>query len=127
MRRETAPKSTCEICDRVAELRLRSQPIARVLGRRFVRSNEDERAPVDPTALAWNTEASASLTREMSTHARCARCSILMGPGHVESVGADVCRTCQVRHSSTAASDSGKATATTYGQRGWYHDGLSKR
>ena len=80
----------CPKCRAVAALEdkawLLQTFINRVLPRSFSRRRTaDEATPREQGALAWSLSISECLRRAMAAHPRCAACSVLMGPGHVEA------------------------------------------
>jgi len=128
MRHEPTSTIECEICKRLAELRLRAQPIGRVTGKAFLRSTGDKRSPGDSVAIAWNTGADAFLRKEMAAHPSCDQCGILMGPGHIEPAGTEICGTCRTRLASRLASaNSTPVLRTSFGRRGWHSDYLARQ
>lgn len=74
-------------------------------------------------AAGW-TSATSSFTRNAaSPHPKCAACSILMGPGHIESGTGGLCGTC--REAGRGISERGEPAAIgrqSFGKRGWLRD-----
>ena len=82
----------------------------------------DESGESRPTS-GW-TAATNSFTRNaMSPHPKCAACSILMGPGHIESGTDGLCGTC--REAGRGIAERGEPEALgrpSFGKRGWLRD-----
>lgn len=112
------PKDTpCVECDQVAALKVRASAVEQ-MGARFLARGADGRyqaspSPSQQTAADWSISAGVFLRKGIAHHRRCAVCSILMGPGHLESGRGPSCGTCSGRDKKA---DSGPPA---FGRRGW--------
>lgn len=103
MREATPPKNDCAICKQAAVQRSQVTPIERVPGK------------------------AALQLPEMAEHARCEKCGILMGPGHIEAAGNSMCGTCQCRGTATSAPLTLEQRRSAIGRRGWHSDYPTER
>ncbi len=103
MREATSHTTDCAICKQVAVQRSRVEPAERIPGKGF------------PQAM------------EMADHARCEKCGILMGPGHIEAASNSLCGTCQCRVSTADRSSPPERKRSTIGRRGWLSDYPAER
>lgn len=107
----------CAECDEVAALKVRASAVERVSAGFLARgSNGNYEAAVSPSqqvAADWSVSVGTFLRRRMRHHRRCAACSILMGPGHLESGRGPSCSTC---HTSSTNDD---VDPPAFGRRGW--------
>lgn len=103
MRQAISHTTDCAICNRVAVQRSKITPIERVPGK------------------------GAAQPLEMAEHARCQKCGILMGPGHIEAASNSLCGTCQCRGTVTTAPLTLEQKRSTIGRRGWHSDYAADR
>lgn len=113
---------TCLTCGRIAALNVKAEVVRRsvvpVLGPSS-RSSQSasnlrgrQRAATKRLLVIDN-----SLKREAAMHQRCSSCSILMGPGHIETGAGQRCGTC--RYTRRGASGGLLVPRPAFGKRGW--------
>ena len=79
----------CPICQSVAALEARADPLHQFI-RRVVPRSYSQRAYAGELsrrqlgAIDWSIAINDCLRRAMATHPRCGACTVLMGPGHNE-------------------------------------------
>jgi hypothetical protein len=107
----------CAECDQVAAWKVKASAVgqagSRLLSRGSSRGYEADVSPLEQVAADWSVSADAFLRRGITQHRRCVTCSILMGPGHLESGSGPSCGTCRTRN----ANDN--VGPPVIGRRGW--------
>lgn len=131
------PKPTeieCATCRRVAAFKAKADVlqefIAPVLPPALsLRQIDPELTPRQRVATTWFLQIAACLKREMAPHPRCASCSILLGPGHLEPGTDGYCGTCWLARATLVEATGGEAVdRAVFGRRGWLsdHNGRSR-
>ena len=116
------PNVQCLTCGRIAALNVKAEVVRRsavpVL-RPSSRSSQSASSLTSRQRAATNRLLAIdnSLEREAAMHQRCSSCSILMGPGHIETGAGRRCGTC--RYTKRGASGVLLVPRPAFGKRGW--------
>lgn len=116
----------CPTCGRVAAFKMKASTLGRftahVLPPAHLRPSEADASPLQQAIADWSLSVGAFLRREMAPHPRCAACSILMGPGHLEAGTERLCGTCCDRRPANGAAVDMGISRKAIGRRGWLSD-----
>lgn len=116
----------CSTCSRIAALKLKASALGRftadVLPAAHLRPSEADASPLQLAIADWSLSVGAFLRREMAPHPRCAACSILMGPGHLEAGTEGLCGTCCDRRPVRGNGVGIVIGRKAIGRRGWLSD-----
>jgi hypothetical protein len=112
----------CLTCGRIAALNVKAEAVRRSVVpvlRPSSRSSQSASNLRSRQRTATNRLLAIdnSLEREVAMHQRCSSCSILMGPGHIETGAGQRCGTC--RYTKRGASGVLLVPRPAFGKRGW--------
>ena len=117
-----SPNVQCLTCGGIAALNVKAEVVRRSVVRVLSPSSRSSQSAASlpsrqRAATDWLLAIDNCLKREAAVHQRCRSCSILMGPGHVETGDGLLCGTCS--YAMRGASGDLLVARPVFGKRGW--------